>query len=98
MKKLGLIGILGILVIVVAVSGCASSTGNSTMKYNSVSFLYPSDMTNASSSGNIISGSKNWQTLSFMSNAHVSMLFQKYNGQLDPSEAITSDEISGTIE
>ena len=94
MKKISLIGILGIFLIIVAVSGCASSsTGNSTMKYSTVSFLYPSDMTNATES-NIISGSKNWQTISFMANDKVNMLFQKYNGQLDPSEAVASDEAS----
>lgn len=94
MKKIGLIGILGVLVIVLAVSGCTSSTGNSTMKYNTVSFLYPSDMTNATASSNIISGSKNWQTISFMANDNVNMLFQKYNGQIDPSNAVSADEIS----
>ena len=94
MKKMSLIGILGVLVLIVAVSGCTSSTGNSTMKYNTVSFLYPSDMTNTTMSGDIISGSKNWQTISFMSNSNVYLLFQKYNGQLDPQESIATTENS----
>jgi hypothetical protein len=90
---MGLIGIFGVLVLVVAVSGC-SSTGNSTMSYNGVSFLYPSDMSNATTSGAIISGSKNWQTISFMTNNNVNMQFQSYNGQIDPSSAISADELS----
>ena len=93
-KNIGLIGIFGVLVLVVAVSGCSSNTGNTTMSYNGVSFLYPSDMSNATTSGDIISGSKNWQTISFMANNNVNMLFQKYNGQIDPSSAISADELS----
>ena len=93
MKKIGAVGIVSILVLVVALSGCTSSAGNSTMKYNSVSFLYPSDMKNATMSSDIVSGSKNWQTISFMANNDVNMLFQKYNGQVDPQQAIAATEI-----
>jgi len=92
MKKMGLIGILGILILAVAVSGCTSSTGNTTYTNGKVSFLIPSDMQNVTKSSDIISGDKNWQDIAFMANSDITLSFQKYNGTISANQVISATE------
>jgi hypothetical protein len=93
MEKMGLIGILGILILAVAISGCTSSSGNTTYTYGKVSFLIPSDMKNATQGSDIISGDKNWQEIAFMGNGDVTIRFQKYNGTISASQVIYATEL-----
>jgi hypothetical protein len=59
------LGILGLLILVVVVSGCTSSSQNlnSTFSSGTFSFNYPSDWTNGTSTGDIVSGGTSIQKL-----------------------------------
>lgn len=80
--------------LIVSVSGCTNfSTGNSTYKYGSISFLIPSDFQNATKGNDIVSGDKNWQTIAYMANSDVTLVFQKYNGNMTPNQVIRATEL-----
>ncbi len=80
-----IIGIFVLVVSMIGISGCTSSAGNQTFSDNSISFIYPSNMKNTTSSGNIISGAQGWNDVAFLSNGNVYILVAKNPTLTDPS-------------
>ena len=94
-----ILGILSLVIIIVIIAGLMSSSHNFssltktenltsqnlTFSDDSISFNYPADMKNSTHGNEIISGSKSWIDVGFLSNDNVSISVTKNPKGYDPS-------------
>ena len=87
-----ILAILGLMIVIVAVSGCANHSEAANFTDGSVSFSYPGDMTNTTSTGNL-SGS-NWVNIAYIAKSDVYIYVNKnptINDPATPRDVINAD-------